>query len=285
MGCVHTKGEGNPVGAPERRTLLTSKPRRIVEDSTATKKETSASTKLDDTFIGSSSEEEFIEIDVLTPSPIRNDFVATDMIPSLIYPLPPTATFQRSDANTSSNNTSHIAREIGLMSRSGGTNQSLMVEALHGKIEMESERKCIGVVKEKTCDMEPLHSSVSFQTADFPFKPGSVRSNISASTIFTFAPPQSSYALDSKLAVLTEEELEGSKDNAFEHKCREAAMPEAPDIALALEHALHSVVEASEHLWNRAHSTCTGADGVLDENGEACALPRTKKTWVGGACC
>jgi hypothetical protein len=259
MGCVHTKKRDN-VEAPERQTLLTSRPRHTAENVDKIEEDSSASSKINKASIRSSPMEDSTtcETEVLTPSATKNDFVATDLIPSLIYPLPPTATFPRPLPPTATSpKSTNIESAVRSMSGSGGNLASLSLAALHEKIAVVPD----SIVKERMPDMETMRSSISAQTADSCVKAGSVRSNLSASTTFTFAPPQSSHAIDSKLAVVTEEELDASCDTS-QHKRRDSAIPEAPGLALALEHALHSVVGAGERLW----VTCSGVDSAHEED-------------------
>mmetsp|Transcript_81739 Transcript_81739/g.128699 ORF Transcript_81739/g.128699 Transcript_81739/m.128699 type:complete len:312 (-) Transcript_81739:270-1205(-) len=273
MGCVHTKKRDN-VEALGRQTLLTSRPRHKAENDDKIEEDSSASSKLNKVSIRSSPMEDSTtcETDGLTRSATKHDFVATDLIPSLLFPLPPTATITRPlpptatlpTIATSPQNT-NIENAVRSLSGSGGNLASLSLAALHEKIAVVPD----SIVKERMPDMETLRSSISAQTADSCVKPGSVRSNLSASTTFTFAPPQSSHAIDGKLAVVTEEELDATHDTS-QHKRRDSAIPDAPDLALALENALHSVVGVGECLW----VTCSGVDSAHEEDADEIGLLR-----------
>jgi hypothetical protein len=310
MGCAHAKGKGNLAQAPESRTLLTSRPQKLLDLDAAAKRET-LSTQLEETPIRDSWIQESIigEIDVLVPSTTTTDFVATDINPRLLFPLPPTATKPKENAsyfNQAHNN--YIVSENAV----GGQKETkvpLFGKVRHRGIETTGEGM---TVVDKKFETQALHSSLpatpilesspvpaSFKSnisgaTTFTFDAGqsshggSFKSNNSVGTAFTFGPGQSSYALGSKLQVVTEEEpveVDQTRDNASWCKRCDATIPEAPGIAVALEQALHSVVDAGEDLWKMAHSSCKTADSVLDENGDSYTSLRTNKSQRGGACC
>jgi hypothetical protein len=266
MGCVQTKGKVGSAEAPVNKTLLTSKQHRKGKG-TVTKKGARVPSKLDDASVESALSKDAMthHTDALAQSPTRKDFNAPNDNPLLI-PLPPTAGFSQSGPQSFPNHTSLV--------KSNEANKPVST--------VESDRKHLGNVKEKEFTPLTFHSSLSAQTitSDSYVKPASIYSGLSASTTFTFAPAQSSR----KLAVVSEEREETKSVDSASTK-RMFAIPEVPEAGVLLENALHSVVDASENLWNRAHATCNGSDGTLDENGDAFKSLRTKKLSRARACC